>query len=92
MVHPREVSARSLGKGRWDFEVTIAEGRKREVRRLCDHARSLLEGARVAPLEAGESLVGTGGTLRNLAKVDLRSRDYPVSRLHGYTLTRKRLK
>ena len=63
-----------------------------EVRRLSDHARSLLEEAGVAPLEPGESLVGTGGTLRNLAKVDLRSRDYPVTRLHGYLLTRKRLK
>ena len=63
-----------------------------EVRRLSDHARSLLEKAGVGPLEPGESLVGTGGTLRNLAKVDLRSRDYPVTRLHGYLLTRKRLK
>lgn len=63
-----------------------------EVRRLVDHARSLLEQAGIAPLEPGESLVGTGGTLRNLAKVDLRSRDYPVTRLHGYLLTRKRLK
>jgi exopolyphosphatase / guanosine-5'-triphosphate,3'-diphosphate pyrophosphatase len=63
-----------------------------EVRRLTDHARSLLEQAGIAPLEPGESLVGTGGTLRNLAKVDLRSRDYPVTRLHGYLLTRKRLK
>jgi len=63
-----------------------------EARRLCDHARSLLEEAGVAPLEPGESLVGTGGTVRNLAKVDLRSRDYPVTRLHGYQLTRKRLK
>ena len=35
VVRPRDVSARSLGKGRWEFEVTIAEGRKREVRRLC---------------------------------------------------------
>ena len=30
--------------------------------------------------------------MRNLAKVDLRSRDYPVTRLHGYLLTKKRLK
>jgi len=32
---PRDVEARSLGKGRWELELTITEGRKREVRRLC---------------------------------------------------------
>jgi pseudouridine synthase len=34
-VHPKRVSARKLGRDRWEFEVTITEGRKREVRRLC---------------------------------------------------------
>jgi exopolyphosphatase/guanosine-5'-triphosphate,3'-diphosphate pyrophosphatase len=63
-----------------------------EQRKLVDHARALLEKAKVAPLQPGESLVGTGGTVRNLAKIDLRSRNYPVSRLHGYGLTRKHLK
>ena len=34
-VHPRHVTARLAASGRWEFEVTIAEGRNREVRRLC---------------------------------------------------------
>jgi 23S rRNA pseudouridine2605 synthase len=35
LVQPTRVEARKLGRDRWDFEVTITEGRKREVRRLC---------------------------------------------------------
>jgi len=34
-VKPRQVEARRLGRDRWDLEITITEGRKREVRRLC---------------------------------------------------------
>ncbi len=34
-VHPKRVEARKLGRDRWEFEVTINEGRKREIRRLC---------------------------------------------------------
>jgi 23S rRNA pseudouridine2605 synthase len=34
-VHPKRVEARRLGRDRWELEVTIIEGRKREVRRLC---------------------------------------------------------
>lgn len=36
IVRPRDVSATPLGKGRWTLELTIAEGRHREVRRLCE--------------------------------------------------------
>ena len=36
LVVPRDVSATPLGDRRWAFEVTIAEGRTHEVRRLCD--------------------------------------------------------
>ncbi len=34
-VHPKRISATHVGRDRWDLEVTITEGRKREVRRLC---------------------------------------------------------
>jgi exopolyphosphatase/guanosine-5'-triphosphate,3'-diphosphate pyrophosphatase len=63
----------------------------REIRRLREHAHEVLAHAGVASLGASERLVGTGGTLRNVAKVDQRSAGYPIARLHGYVLTRKRL-
>ena len=31
-----DADAAPLGKGRWEFRVVIAEGRNREVRRLCE--------------------------------------------------------
>ena len=36
LVLPRAVDARPLGRGKWEFEVTITEGRSREIRRLCE--------------------------------------------------------
>jgi 23S rRNA pseudouridine2605 synthase len=36
VVHPRDVSARRLNRGLWEIELTIAEGKTREVRRLCE--------------------------------------------------------
>ena len=36
LVVPREVVAHPLGGRRWAFEITIAEGKTHEVRRLCD--------------------------------------------------------
>jgi 23S rRNA pseudouridine2605 synthase len=35
LVTPSAVNARRIQGGRYEFEVTISEGRKREVRRLC---------------------------------------------------------
>ncbi len=62
----------------------------REMRRLREHAREVLDAAGVRALSPGEELVGTGGTLRNLAKIDQRACGYPIPRLHGYRLTRHR--
>lgn len=63
-----------------------------DLRRLRAHLRRLLREAGLPRLARGQSLVGTGGTLRNLAKIDLRSRPYPVSRLHGYLLSAERVR
>jgi pseudouridine synthase len=35
-VFPRDVTARRLARGLWELELTIAEGRNREVRRICE--------------------------------------------------------
>src|SRR3954467_4090017 len=35
LVMPRDVIARRIDRGLWELELTIAEGKKREVRRLC---------------------------------------------------------
>jgi len=62
-----------------------------EVDALAGHVRTLLAESGVGRLEGGEQLVGTGGTVRNLAKIDRYGRGYPIPRLHGYTLTSSRL-
>jgi exopolyphosphatase/guanosine-5'-triphosphate,3'-diphosphate pyrophosphatase len=62
-----------------------------EIRRLQEHVRRTLEESRLAALGPGEELVGTGGTARNIAKIDRRARDYPLTRLHGYRLPRGRV-
>jgi exopolyphosphatase/guanosine-5'-triphosphate,3'-diphosphate pyrophosphatase len=63
----------------------------REIRKLREHVRETLDEAGVKALAPGEKLVGTGGSLRNLAKVDQRASGYPIARLHGYELRRRRL-
>ena len=62
-----------------------------QVRRLVRHVKETLEPGGLGVLRRGEVLVGTGGTVRNLAKMDRRTRDYPITRIHGYELKRTRL-
>jgi len=63
-----------------------------ELRRLRDHVHQELVKAGLPRLGDSDRLVGTGGTLRNLAKVDRRARAYPIDRVHGYSLSRKRIR
>jgi exopolyphosphatase / guanosine-5'-triphosphate,3'-diphosphate pyrophosphatase len=50
-----------------------------------------MAGAGIGELGTDEQLVGIGGTVRNLAKIDLRRTDYPLPALHGYRIDRERL-
>jgi 23S rRNA pseudouridine2605 synthase len=67
-VHPTYVDARPLGKGHWELEVTIAEGRTREIRRLCEAlgleverlVRTQFGPVRLGKLPAGEARSLTG--------------------------------
>jgi exopolyphosphatase / guanosine-5'-triphosphate,3'-diphosphate pyrophosphatase len=63
----------------------------KQLKRLREHVRRHLEKARVPRLAQGDRLVGTGGTLRNLAKIDRHTRRYPIGWLHGYELSVERL-
>jgi exopolyphosphatase / guanosine-5'-triphosphate,3'-diphosphate pyrophosphatase len=59
----------------------------RQLRHLREHVRRGLEKARIRQLRAGEQLVGTGGTIRNLARIDQQANGYPIARTHGYELS-----
>ena len=64
---------------------------KHEVRALRDYVQRTLNEACLRRLTSGGVVVGIGGTMRNLAKVDAHLLAYPIARIHGYTLSRKRL-
>ena len=55
------------------------------------HVRRELRAAGVPRLGKGETLVGSGGTVRNLANVSRRRQRSPISRLHGHAIALRRL-
>ena len=63
----------------------------KELRKLRDHVAGQLAGTGTSELGKHQDLVGIGGTVRNLAKVDLRRTDEPLPLLHGYELSERRL-
>ncbi len=73
LVIPRAVDARSLGGGAWKFELTIGEGRNREVRRICEALDLAVE--RLVRTRFGPVALGTleTGAHRPLTARELRA-------------------
>jgi exopolyphosphatase/guanosine-5'-triphosphate,3'-diphosphate pyrophosphatase len=64
---------------------------KSEPRRLMNHVRKTLEQSRLPRLSRTGILVGTGGTVRNLAKIDQQQHPHPINHLHGHAIGRDRI-
>ena len=64
---------------------------EREMAKLRKAVDAALEDAGVGEIGADDALIGIGGTVRNLAKVDLRRASPAVPLLHGYELSERRL-
>lgn len=74
LVQATDVSARRIGGGRSEFRVTIAEGRKREVRRLCKALGLTIERlirVRYGPVKLGDLPVGRSRALTSKEIADI---------------------
>ncbi|HEX3606656.1 MAG TPA: Ppx/GppA phosphatase family protein [Candidatus Dormibacteraeota bacterium] len=81
-----------LGAGRLTSGFLSSDPpRPGEMRALRAHVEATLQAERVPVLEPTEQLVGTGGTIRNLAKIHRAHVTYPIPRMHGYVLDREHL-
>ncbi len=84
VVTPIDVDAEPLGKGRWEFFITIAEGRNREVRRVCEALGLTIERlvrVRFGPVRLGSLAPGASRalTVTERRTIDALSRGQPLS-------------
>jgi exopolyphosphatase / guanosine-5'-triphosphate,3'-diphosphate pyrophosphatase len=66
--------------------------RASEIAALRDHVTQTLSDAGVPVLPEDGGMVGTGGTVRNLAKIHMRSVAHPIARVDGYVLQRREVR
>jgi 23S rRNA pseudouridine2605 synthase len=59
-MQPIEIAAQNVTRGVWDLEITIAEGRNREIRRFCDALELSVE--RLVRTRFGPVLLGVFGS------------------------------
>ena len=58
--------------------------RQRDVESAYEHARQVLADAGVPRLENGETLVGSGGSVRLLSRLRRHREAYPIIKMHGF--------
>ena len=70
LVRPKKIRGEKIGRGRWELTITIAEGRNREVRRLCEAVG--LQVDRLIRIKFGPVDLGdlAAGKVRSLTKVE----------------------
>ncbi|TMC50969.1 MAG: Ppx/GppA family phosphatase [Chloroflexi bacterium] len=66
--------------------------RASEISQLCQHTATTLADDKVPPLTGEQRMVGSGGTIRNIAKMHHATLTYPIPRLHGYVLGRREVR
>lgn len=88
--HDREmVSSRSLPLGSLRIANQFDLGdlpTETSVQAAYEHVRTVLSDAGVEPLEDGGTLVGSGGSVRLLSRLDRGREPYPIIKLHGYEI------
>lgn len=75
IVRPKKVSAAKIGRGRWEVTIVLAEGRNREVRRLCEAVGlevDRLVRVKFGPVELGDL---AAGKVRSLTKQEKQALD-----------------
>lgn len=65
---------------------------EKELKKLRSHIGGVLGDSAIEELGEHDDLVGIGGTVRNLAKIDLRRTGDTLPLLHGHELTERRLR
>lgn len=63
----------------------------RDVRRLQTQVAYRFARVGIPSLGRDDTLLGTGGTIRSLAKIDSRLHPHPIPRIHGYSLSQGRV-
>jgi len=73
VVRPKKIRGTKIGRGRWELTITIAEGKNREIRRLCEALElqvDRLVRVKFGPVELGDL---PAGKVRSLTRAEVQA-------------------